>query len=93
MSKIHRIGPAGSHVPAPKPFSRPAQCGLSATVTDLEWQLGTVEAYNELCRAASELRGRIDEGDVVQGAPMASERSWMRPTIGRYLLRGPKSDA
>lgn len=56
---------------APAPILRPCDYGLMSAVQNLEIQLGSIEAYNRLVHAATELRGKIEGGkavDAVDGA-------------------------
>ena len=47
---------------APKRIMRPCDWGLINAVTAMETQVGTVEAYNRLCDAATRLKRQIDDG-------------------------------
>jgi len=46
----------------PKPIVRPCEWGLYGSVTDLETQLGSIEAYNMLIKYAEKLKRKIDSG-------------------------------
>lgn len=70
--------------PAPKRIIRPCEWGLRASVTDLETQLGTVEAYNRLCDAAAALKAKIDRGDAqAQHRLFATDPKWIYP-VGHH---------
>lgn len=48
--------------PLPKRIMRPCDWGLWRAVSELEVQLGSVEAYNRLADAAAALKAKIDAG-------------------------------
>lgn len=54
----------------PKPIVRPCDYGLQLAVMNLEAQLGTIEAYNRLARAAYELHRRIEAGQAQPQNPI-----------------------
>lgn len=54
----------------PKEIYRPCDYGLKLAVDGLETQLGTIEAYNRLVRAAGAMRARIDSGDIKPQNPL-----------------------
>lgn len=43
---------------------RPCDYQMALAWTGLETQLGTIEAYNRLCRIAYDIKRRIDAGDI-----------------------------
>jgi hypothetical protein len=53
-----------------KPIVRPCDYSLITAVTALETQLGTIEAYNRLTRAANHLKLEIDAGRAKPQHPM-----------------------
>lgn len=66
--------------PAPKRIVRPCEYGLYGAVRDLEIQLGTVEAYNRLCDAASRLKAQIDAGEALaQHSMWATDPKFIYP--------------
>lgn len=63
--------PAGrADAPLPKPIVRPCDYGLLSAIHGLETQLGTIEAYNRLARAAASLKAKIDAGNAVAQHPL-----------------------
>lgn len=62
--------PTGRPMPIPRTITRPCDYGLMLTVDSLETQLGTIEAYNRLVKAAEQLRDRIDAGDSKPQNPL-----------------------
>ena len=50
----------------PKKIIRPCDYSLLGAVTALEEQVGTVEAYNKICIAATNLKNKIDSGNARQ---------------------------
>lgn len=57
-------------LPPPRELHRPADWGLKLAITNLETQLGTIEAYNRLARAAQALHARIEAGDAKAQNPL-----------------------
>ena len=57
----------GTH---PMPIKRPCDYGLDRAISDLETQLGSIEAYNRLCAAADRLRAKIDAGHAKPQNPL-----------------------
>lgn len=71
VSKVTQLNPDWSASrPAPKPIVRPCDHGLALAVSNLETQLGTVEAYNRLCHAAAHLKQKVDSGNAKAGLEM-----------------------
>jgi hypothetical protein len=64
----------GPMAPLPKPITRPCDWGLLNAVQALETQLGTIEAYNRLVRAAEELRAQIERGEAKAQNPIYARR-------------------
>jgi hypothetical protein len=63
--------PAGrAEAPPPKRIMRPCDYGLLLAVDHLETQLGTIEAYNRLCRAAAALQAQIEAGKAKPQNPL-----------------------
>lgn len=63
MSDIRQLpAPQETSRPAPKRIVRPCEWGLFNAVNALETQMGSVEAYNRLCDAATRLKAKIDSG-------------------------------
>jgi hypothetical protein len=60
----------GIAAPLPQPIRRPCDAGLWLAVRHLETQLGTVEAYNRLVRAAEELHAKIANGKAEAQNPL-----------------------
>lgn len=57
--------PAGrADAPLPNPIVRPCDWGLKLAISNLETQLGTIEAYNRLATAAAALKAKIDAGNA-----------------------------
>lgn len=56
--------------PLPKRMIRPCDWGLYRAVSDLEVQLGTIEAYNRLADAAAALKAKIDAGKAQAQNPL-----------------------
>lgn len=56
-------------MPLPVPIYRPCDFQLLLAVNSLEVQLGTVEAYNRMVRAAAYLKAAIDAGKAVAQSP------------------------
>lgn len=54
----------------PKKIMRPCDYGLLTAVTNLETQLGTIEAYNRLVTSAEELQKKITNGKAVAPNPI-----------------------
>ncbi|MDD5271503.1 MAG: hypothetical protein PHU14_02170 [Methylovulum sp.] len=54
----------------PSPIKRPCHYGLESAVMDMETQIGSVEAYNQLCLAARQLKRKIDSGQGKRQAEM-----------------------
>lgn len=54
----------------PKRINRPCDFALSLSVTDLEMQLGTVEAYNRLVEVSERLKARIEKGQAKAQNPI-----------------------
>lgn len=54
----------------PKRIMRPCDYGLQLAVSNLEAQLGTIEAYNRLVEAARLLRDRIESGGALAQNPL-----------------------
>ncbi|WP_454826085.1 hypothetical protein [Paraburkholderia xenovorans] len=70
--------------PAPRRIVRPCEWGLRAAITDMETQMGTVEAYNRLCDAAQQLKAKIDRGDAqAQNRLFATDPEWIYPAAHR----------
>jgi hypothetical protein len=67
----------------PASESRPADHGLWLAVQALEFQLGTIEAYNRLVGAAGTLRDKIDADQSEAPDPTASK--WRRGKTARRL--------
>ena len=59
----------------PKAIARPCDYSLLNAVNALETQLGTIEAYNRLARAAHALKALIDAGDAKPQHPMFATSS------------------
>jgi hypothetical protein len=57
-------------VPVPKPIVRPCDYGLWLAIQNMECQLGSIEAYNRLARAAHALKAQIDAGDAKPQNPL-----------------------
>lgn len=71
VSKVTRLNPDFSASrPTPNPIVRPCDHSLALAVVNLETQLGTVEAYNRLCRAAEHLKQKVDSGHAKPGLEM-----------------------
>lgn len=63
--------PAGrADEPLPQNITRPCDYSLANAVRALETQLGTIEAYNRLARAARFLKSEIDSGHAKAQHPM-----------------------
>jgi hypothetical protein len=62
--------PAGTPKPLPKRIARPCDWGLVNAMTNLEIQLGTIEAYNRLVWAAEMLKAKIDRGGAQPQNPI-----------------------
>ncbi len=58
----------------PGPVWQPAQYGLINTVKDVEFQLGTVGAYNALVEHANRLYAKIKSGEAKDQSPQS--RLW-----------------
>lgn len=56
--------------PRPAIISRPCDAGLRLAVINMEAQLGTIEAYNRLARAAQELLAQIEAGNAKPQNPL-----------------------
>ena len=56
----------------PKPIIRPCEWGLKGTITDLEMQMGSIEAYNMLIDYAAKLKRKIDSGNARAQNPLYS---------------------
>lgn len=54
----------------PKHLMRPCDYGLVLAISELEAQLGSVEAYNRLCDAAFCLKAKIDAGHACLQSPV-----------------------
>lgn len=61
MNEPAIIRPEEFAKPLPQQIMRPCDYGLELAVTNLEIQLGTIEAYNRLVGVAMDLRKVIDE--------------------------------
>lgn len=57
-------------VEPPRLIKRPCDNGLDLAILNLETQLGTIEAYNRLCRAAHKMHTRIELDDVKPQNPL-----------------------
>jgi len=81
MAEIHKLDiEASSSRPPPKRIMRPCDHGLARAVNALETQVGTVEAYNKLCDAATALKVKIDAGQGQQAAThWATDPEWIYP--------------
>jgi hypothetical protein len=81
MSNVEQLPVKGTgERPAPRRIVRPCEWGLRSVVTDLETQMGTIEAYNRLCDAAQQLRAKIDRGDAqAQHKLFATDPKWIYP--------------
>lgn len=55
---------------APKPIVRPCDYGLELAVTELETQVGTIEAYNRMVDKCRVLREQIARGHVKAQNPL-----------------------
>lgn len=59
---------------------RPCDWGLINAVNSMETQVGSVEAYNKLCEAATQLRAKIDAGNGKAAHPMwATDPKYIYP--------------
>ena len=56
--------------PLPRPVLRPCDFSLRGAISDLETQLGTIEAYNRLANAAAALKVKIDTGQAKAQNPI-----------------------
>jgi hypothetical protein len=66
--------------PVPPRIVRPCDETLNRAVYELEQQLGTVEAYNRLCIAATALKAIIDAGEGKRQLLMfATDPAWIYP--------------
>lgn len=61
MNIIH---PPEFEAPVPRAILRPCDWGLKMAVTNLEVQLGSIEAYNRLVGACERLKAQIDAGEA-----------------------------
>lgn len=59
---------------APRTIKRPCDYGLELAVSNLEIQLGTIEAYNRLAVAATALKAKIDNGEARPQNPIYAVR-------------------
>ena len=64
----------GTPKPAPHRIKRPCDWGLDIAVSNLETQLGTIEAYNRIVDAANAIKSRIDAGDVKAQNPVYAKK-------------------
>ncbi len=62
--------PTGRQADLPRRIVRPCDYGLMLSVNALEVQLGTIEAYNRLVLAASQLKAQIDAGKAKAQNPL-----------------------
>lgn len=60
----------GPLLPAPPRLMRPCDYGLKLAVSNLEVQLGTIEAYNRIVEAAADMREKIESGKAVAANPI-----------------------
>lgn len=54
----------------PRKIIRPCEWGLKGSVSDLETQLGSIEAYNMLIDYANKLKSKIDKGNAKAQNPL-----------------------
>lgn len=57
-------------VDRPRSIVRPCDYGLALAIMNLEAQLGTIEAYNRLARAAQALLDQIEAGNAKPQNPL-----------------------
>lgn len=60
--KVERLNVKGNLRKPPKPIIRPCEWGLKGSISDMETQLGSIEAYNMLIDYAAKLKRKIDSG-------------------------------
>ena len=68
--KVERLPAQGNLRPIPKPIVRPCEWGLRGTISDLETQLGSIEAYNMLIDYAAILKRKIEAGKAKSQNPI-----------------------
>lgn len=62
MNEPNIIYPPEFQRPVPERVLRPCDYGLMNAASNLEIELGTIEAYNRLCEKAAQMRLLIDRG-------------------------------
>lgn len=71
MSELTEIiSPEEFLSPVPKTLKRPCDYGLEIAISNLETQLGTIEAYNRLSSACARIRAKIIAGNAEAQNPM-----------------------
>lgn len=61
---VTKLNVSGNLRKPPKRIARPCEWGLKGTISDLETQLGSIEAYNMLADYAAKLKHKIDSGNA-----------------------------
>jgi hypothetical protein len=79
--------------PAPRRIVRPCEHGLALAIDQMEVEMGSVQAYNQLCDIAGRLKRKIDAGDgIAQHAMWATDPKMIYPA-GRAPLVKKKPSA
>ena len=73
MSKVIAWPKLFTPTKPPKAIMRPCDYQLHGAIRALEVQLGSVEAYNRLVRAADALKAKIDKGNGRSQNPIYAE--------------------